>query len=64
MTTKRFARLIIYEGTPAELSDQLAGSLPEGLHRKSVDITIINLSNNVVLDGFVDKASDELCVGD
>ena len=53
----RIARLIIYDSEKNEvLAKQMAMSMPDGIHeRGSIKITIINLSDNPFLNGFVES---------
>ena len=53
----RIARLIIYDSEENEvLAKQMAMSMPNGIHeRGDIKITIINLSDNPFLSGFVES---------
>ena len=58
----RYSRLIIYEAENDEmLARQLANSLSEGIHsRGKITITIINLQDGLVVNGFVNKTVKNL----
>ena len=62
----RVARLIMYDSDDNErLARELRQSLSEGIHYKSLTtITVINLSSDPVLNGFITKTSNTLDVID
>lgn len=51
---QRVARLIIYEGEPRDIADQLGRSMPDGIKKGKVEISIITLGQALPLTYFID----------
>lgn len=56
----RISKLVIYDGPEKALARQFAISMSEGIHKLGdMEITIINLGENPILDGFIQEEKDK-----